>query len=63
MAQRNSGKSNLKDMTSKGKQARRAKTVASIKIKVESGRYRVQPKKVADKMVEDAIRSIRSGGR
>jgi anti-sigma28 factor (negative regulator of flagellin synthesis) len=47
-------------MILQGKQAGRARSVARIKIKVEAGKYRVEPKKVADKMVEDAIRSIRT---
>jgi len=38
----------------------RTKSVAGIRKKVESGKYRVEPKKVADKMVEDAIRETRS---
>jgi len=49
-------------MISRGKNAGRAKSVAGIKKKVESGKYRVEPKKVADKMVEDAIRVVRSRG-
>lgn len=63
VTQKGRGKGDLNDMTSQGKQAGRARSVARIKIKVETGRYRVEPKKVADKMVEDAIRSIRSRGR
>ncbi len=38
------------------------KRVNGIKGRLESGRYRIEPKKVADKMVEDAIRDIRSRG-
>jgi anti-sigma28 factor (negative regulator of flagellin synthesis) len=38
----------------------RQKRVDLLKGKVEKGTYRVKPKKVANKMVEDAVRSIRS---
>ncbi len=34
--------------------------VNAIKVGLDSGKYRVEPKKVADKMVDDAIREIRS---
>lgn len=62
MAQKGRGKGELNEMTLQGKQAGRARSVARIKIKVETGKYRVEPKKVADKMVEDAVRTIRSRG-
>ena len=62
MTQRARGKGDHNDMISRGKNAGRAKSVAGIKKKVESGKYRVEPKKVADKMVEDAIRVVRSRG-
>ncbi len=38
----------------------RQKRVDRLKQKVKAGTYRVKPKKVAEKMVEDAVRSIRS---
>ncbi len=62
MTQRGRGKGDYKGLDPKGKHAGRAKSVAGIKKKVESGKYRVQPKKVADKMVDDAVREIRSRG-
>jgi hypothetical protein len=42
------------------KRSPRQKRVDLLKGKVEKGTYRVKPKKVADKMVEDAVRTIRS---
>lgn len=36
------------------------KKVADLRSAVESGRYRVEPKKVADKIVKDAVREIRN---
>ncbi len=48
---------------SKGKEAARTTRVGAIKKGLESGKYRVEPKKVADKMVDDAVREIRSRGR
>ncbi len=56
------GEGDAKKQISKGKRTDRTKSVAGIKKKVESGKYRVEPKKVADKMVEDAIRDVRSRG-
>lgn len=56
------GKDDPNGPISKGKGTGRIKRVIVIKNKVESGKYRVQPKKVADKMVDDAIREIRSRG-
>ncbi len=38
------------------------KRVNGIKGRLEKGRYRIEPKKVADKMVEDAIRDLRARG-
>ena len=43
-----------------GKKSTRQKRVDLLKGKVEKGTYRVKPKKVATKMVEDAVRKIRS---
>ena len=43
-----------------GKESTRQKRVDLLKGKVEKGTYRVKPKKVANKMVEDAVRKIRS---
>jgi anti-sigma28 factor (negative regulator of flagellin synthesis) len=43
-----------------GKNSGRQKRVDSLKGRVEKGIYRVKSKKVAEKMVEDAVRSIRS---
>ncbi|HJX73113.1 MAG TPA: flagellar biosynthesis anti-sigma factor FlgM [Candidatus Deferrimicrobiaceae bacterium] len=43
-----------------GKKSPREKRVDLLKGKVEKGIFRVKPKKVADKMVEDAVRTIRS---
>jgi anti-sigma28 factor (negative regulator of flagellin synthesis) len=43
-----------------GKKSTRQKRVDLLKGKVEEGTYRVKPKKVAAKMVEDAVRKIRS---
>ena len=60
LTQRGRGKGDLKGLVPKGKHAGRARSVAGIKKKVENGRYRVEPKKVAGKMVEDAIRDVRS---
>ena len=60
LTQRGRGKGDYKGLVPKGKHTARAKSFAGIKKKVESGKYRVEPKKVADKMVEDAIREIRS---
>jgi hypothetical protein len=42
------------------KKSTRQKRVDLLKGKVEKGTYRVKPKKVANKMVEDAVRTIRS---
>lgn len=44
---------------SDGKKSPRQKRIDRLKGKVEKGTYRVKPKKVADKMVEDAVRRIR----
>jgi len=60
LTQRGRGKDDLKGPIPKGKRPDRTKSVAGIKKKVENGKYRVEPKKVADKMVEDAIREVRS---
>lgn len=62
LTQRGRGKGNNKSLIPKGKQTGLKRNVAGIKKKVESGKYRVEPKKVADKMVEDAIRELRSRG-
>ncbi len=62
MAQRGRGKDDLKGSIPKGKGSGRTGRVSRIKAKVETGKYRVAPKKVADKMVEDAIREVRSRG-
>ncbi len=62
LTQSGRGKGDHNGMITKGKFAGRAKSVAGIKKKVESGKYRVEPKKVADKMVEDAIRDVRARG-
>lgn len=62
LTQRGRGKGDNNGLIPKGKQAGRARSVAGIKKKVESGKYRVESKKVADKMVEDAIREVRSRG-
>jgi hypothetical protein len=43
-----------------GKKSPRQKRVDHLRGKVEKGTYRVKPKKVAGKMVEDAVRTIRS---
>jgi anti-sigma28 factor (negative regulator of flagellin synthesis) len=43
-----------------GKKSGRQKRIDSLKGRVEKGIYRVKSKKVAEKMVEDAVRSIRS---
>lgn len=43
-----------------GKKPGRQKRVKSLKERVEKGIYRVNSKKVAEKMLEDAVRSIRS---
>jgi len=45
-----------------GKESTRQKRIDLLREKVEKGTYRVNPKKVADKMVEDAVRLIRSRG-
>jgi anti-sigma28 factor (negative regulator of flagellin synthesis) len=45
---------------SAAKKSTRQKRVDLLKGKVENGTYRVKPKKVANKMVEDAVRTIRS---
>jgi hypothetical protein len=42
------------------KKSTRQKRVDLLKGKVEKGTFRVKPKKVANKMVEDAVRTIRS---
>lgn len=63
MTQKGRGKGDQKNLISNEKQAGRRRSVAGIRKAVESGKYRVEPKKVADKMVEDAIRDIRSRGR
>lgn len=62
LAQRSRGKDERKTSVSKGKARGRTSRVKAIKSGVESGKYRVEPKKVADKMVEDAIRDLRSRG-
>ena len=63
LAQRSRGKDERKTPVSKGKTASRTTRVNAIRKGVDSGKFRVEPKKVADKMVEDAIREIRSRGR
>lgn len=60
LTQRGRGKDDLNGKIPKGKRSDRTKCVAGIKKKVENGKYRVEPKKVADKMVEDAVREVRS---
>lgn len=45
------------------KKSARQKQVERLKGKVEKGVYRVEAKKVADKMVDDAVRAIRSRDR
>ncbi len=60
MAQRGRKKDGLKGSIPNGKEAGRTRRVSGIRTKVETGKYRVEPKKVADKMVEDAIREARS---
>lgn len=45
-----------------GKESTRQKRTDLLREKVEKGTYRVNAKKVADKMVEDAVRLIRSRG-
>ncbi len=62
MAQRGRGKNELNRPISKAKETARTARVSGIKARVDTGKYRVEPKKVADKMVEDAIREIRSRG-
>jgi hypothetical protein len=37
-----------------------AKKVAVLRIALDSGQYRVESKKIADKMAKDAVREIRS---
>lgn len=44
---------------SNGKKSPREKRIDRLKGKVEKGTYRVKPKMVADKMVEDAVQRIR----
>lgn len=39
----------------------RKKRVELLREKVERGTYRVHPRKVAEKIIEDALRAIRSG--
>ncbi len=63
LAQRSRGKDTRKATVSKGKTAGRTTRISAIKTRLDGGKYRVEPKKVADKMVEDAIRDIRSRGR
>ena len=46
-----------------GKESTRQKRTDLLREKVEKGTYRVNPKKVADKMVEDAVRAVRSRDR
>lgn len=60
LTQRGRGKNDLNGQIPKVKRPDRTKSVAGIRKKVKSGKYRVEPKKVADKMVEDAIREVRS---
>lgn len=43
-----------------GKKPTRRKRVEHLKEKVEKGIYRVKTKKVAERMIEDAVRAIRS---
>jgi anti-sigma28 factor (negative regulator of flagellin synthesis) len=62
LALRGRGKDDFSDPVPKGKGAARLKRVNGIKGRLEAGKYRIEPKKVADKMVEDAIREIRSRG-
>ncbi len=62
MTQGRRDKDDLKGPISKVKRSGRTRSVAVIKKKVDSGKYRVEPKKVAEKMVEDAIRDLRSRG-
>ncbi len=62
MAQKRSGGDGVGGPAPKDKGSARMKRVNGIKGKLEKGRYRIEPKKVADKMVDDAIREIRSRG-
>ncbi len=62
MAQRKRGRDAVDGPAPKDKGPARMKRVNGIKGRLESGRYRIEPKKVADKMVEDAIREIRARG-
>lgn len=43
-----------------GKASIRRKRLELLKEKVEKGTYRVEPMKLAEKMIEDAVRRIRS---
>ena len=43
-----------------GKKSSRQKRIERLKGKVEQGTYHVRLKELADKMVEDAVRRIRS---
>ncbi len=62
MAHARRGGSDVNGPMPKGKGSARTTRVNLIKGRLESGRYRIEPKKVAEKMVEDAIRDIRSRG-
>lgn len=63
MALKGRGKDHPDGPVPKGKGSARLKRINGIKGRLENGKYRIEPKKVADKMVEDAIREIRSRGR
>ncbi len=41
----------------------RAKKVETLRESYRNGHYVVEPKKVADRMVDDAVAEIRAGGR
>ena len=42
------------------KPSARRKRIERLKAMVEKGTYRVNPKEIAEKMIEDAVRAIRS---
>jgi len=48
------------DQTSEHPESSRRKKVVSLRNRVNEGTYRVDPDAVAEKMVDDAVRKIRS---
>lgn len=60
MTQKGRGSNNTNSPDPKKKQPARSVRLVALEDRPGRAKYRIDPKKVADKMVEDAIRDIRS---